>query len=1244
MQTTLLGLAIAIILALVTALVGPLLIDWGQYRGEFEARASRLTGLDFHVTGAIDARLLPTPTLVLQGIEFGRPDEAGKARARALRIEFALAALVRGEWRISDARLEGPEFAAGLDGNGRLAWPAPRPGFDLQGVSIDRLTIEGGRAALADAASGARLVLENLEFKGELRSLMGPIKGAGSFTVGGRHYPYRVSASHLAEDNGVKVRLTVDPIDQPLTVDADVSIRIEDGAPRFEGGVQLARPVGRAPAGASALITEPWRVSSRLRGDGRAAVLEQIELQYGPDERAIKLKGNANLTFGARPEIIGVLSSPQIDLDRVLALPDASRGRPLVAMRTLAEFFAGTLRPPIPTTLSIGVETVTLGGAMLARVGADLKSDADGLDIKGLEFRAPGASQIRLSGRVGAADMRFEGSTRIEANDPRALVTWLTERGDAPAAAAGPLRLAGDVTLGRDAIAIDRLKLELDRMTVAGRFAYAFPSQDRPARLDAALTAPEIDLDRVQALAKALLGGAALDWPREGALSLKIGRAVVAGVEAKQADVEMRVDAAGLAIERLAVADFGGAALAVKGRIDSKGQGPRGALSLDLDARALDGVTALIETFAPQVADRLRRAAPRLVPLTLRAALAVEPDAAGTAAKATFKTDGRAGAFRVAVQGDAGAESEAFKLEKLAALAAAKVNLTGRLDADDGRALSELIGLDSYVAVDKRPGQLTLTAKGSLESDIAIEGKLVAGALDASANGAVRLPARGNPDARLSAGLNLKVNNANVLSPRPASAGRPTELLPTSVSAGLDLSDGTLSLSLAGTVAGTSVNGRLAVGIEQQPVTVDGDLELGSVDLPAAIATALGMPAQKTGSGPVEPWPADPFDKAARPIKGQITFKSARVAVTPKLAATELRGVVRFGEPRLSLQVIEGSLAGGRVAGELIFLPPGEGEGLLARGRVRLAGVNAEELLPGDGSISGRLTLDASAEGTGMSAVALVGSLAGKGSFTLENGKLARLDPTAFETVIRAVDQGLPIDAARVKDKMDAALAGGKLAVALAEGAITIDAGQARLSDTVVRARGADLAVAGSVNLADGALDARLTLSGAVVAAAGTRPEIVVALKGPIDSPKRTTDVAALSSWLALRAVDDQSKKLDLLEGRVSPPTAPAVPIVPVTAPAAEPAQPKASEPEVPRPRPTLRTSPATSIAPKPKAAPAAEHVQPLPPPIDIRPAPAARAPRPPAATQGAAKDPPRQPVAGPPARPRSLSEILFGR
>lgn len=176
MQTTLLGVAIALILALVTALVAPLFIDWGSYRGEFETRARRLTGLDFRVTGAIDARLLPTPTVVLEGIEFGRPEEGSKVRARLLRIEFALGALVRGEWRIAEARLEGPEFTAGLDGSGRLAWPVPKLGFDLEGVSIARLQIQDGRASLADGAIDAGVVLDQLEFTGEVTRWRGRSK------------------------------------------------------------------------------------------------------------------------------------------------------------------------------------------------------------------------------------------------------------------------------------------------------------------------------------------------------------------------------------------------------------------------------------------------------------------------------------------------------------------------------------------------------------------------------------------------------------------------------------------------------------------------------------------------------------------------------------------------------------------------------------------------------------------------------------------------------------------------------------------------------------------------------------------------------------------------------------------------------------------------------------------------------------------------------------------------------------
>jgi len=293
---------------------------------------------------------------------------------------------------------------------------------------------------------------------------------------------------------------------------------------------------------------------------------------------------------------------------------------------------------------------------------------------------------------------------------------------------------------------------------------------------------------------------------------------------------------------------------------------------------------------------------------------------------------------------------------------------------------------------------------------------------------------------------------------------------------------------------------------------------------------------------------------------------------------------------------------------------------------VRLVDANAAELLPGDGSLSGRLRIDVAAEGSGMSPVALMGSLAGSGSFTLESARLPRLDPAAFDNVVRAVDQGLPIDAIRIRDRVDAALARGSLGITSAEGEITISEGQARLSNSTVRAQRADLGANGSVNLIDRALDERLTLfaAGGAAGAEDTRPEVGIMLRGPIDTPKRTIDVAALASWLALRAVEQQSKKLDVLEGRTPAP----------------PAQPAAATPSASDP--TAAKGPGAA-KPKAAASPAsAERLSPLPAPIDIHPAPTPRAPR---GQSGAAAPAPSQAQSPPPApaRPRTLFDMLFG-
>jgi hypothetical protein len=146
--------------------------------------------------------------------------------------------------------------------------------------------------------------------------------------------------------------------------------------------------------------------------------------------------------------------------------------------------------------------------------------------------------------------------------------------------------------------------------------------------------------------------------------------------------------------------------------------------------------------------------------------------------------------------------------------------------------------------------------------------------------------------------------------------------------------------------------------------------------------------------------------------------------------------------------------------------------------------------------------------------------------------------------VIRSVDQGLPIDGGRIRERMEQALnAGGTVSIPLAEGEIAVAGGQVRLTNTIVRAERAELVVSGSGSLTEDAVDVKLTLSATehADASGGTRPEISVALKGPMETPKRTLDVTVFANWLALRAVDQQAKRVDALESGRELPVPPSI-------------------------------------------------------------------------------------------------------
>ena len=342
-------------------------------------------------------------------------------------------------------------------------------------------------------------------------------------------------------------------------------------------------------------------------------------------------------------------------------------------------------------------------------------------------------------------------------------------------------------------------------------------------------------------------------------------------------------------------------------------------------------------------------------------------------------------------------------------------------------------------------------------------------------------------------------------------------------------------------LAGSTIRGRLVVAADASPLRIDGALETDFIDVAPLIAGAIGMPTSASQGGTPWTWSSEPFAGGVfGDYGGQIALKARRVDVLPRLTAREFRATLRFGKDEFAFDDMTGAVAGGRLAGRLSFRSAEDG--LKARVKISLTGVDAASLLPSGARppVTGSLGFSADVEGAGLSPVALIGSLQGSGKIALSDAQFAGLDPRAFDAVTRAVDQGLAIDAVRISDVVSKALDSGQLAVKRAEGTIAVSAGQVRLSNVTADSKDAALSLAGNLDLTDGSLDARLMLSGSGQAA-GARPDIFMALKGPVAAPARSIDVSALTGWLTLRAIENQSRQLREIENaqRQAKPQAP---------------------------------------------------------------------------------------------------------
>jgi len=262
---------------------------------------------------------------------------------------------------------------------------------------------------------------------------------------------------------------------------------------------------------------------------------------------------------------------------------------------------------------------------------------------------------------------------------------------------------------------------------------------------------------------------------------------------------------------------------------------------------------------------------------------------------------------------------------------------------------------------------------------------------------------------------------------------------------------------------------------------------------------------------------------------------------------------------------------------------------------------------------------------------------------TLAGASIAGLDPRAFEVAIRAADSGQATDDARLRQIVDPVLAAGALPVALAQIPFNIRDGRLRVDPTTLDGVGGRAVVSGGYDMSADQADVRVNLASNAVGSANSRPEIQLFAAGSPDTLNRTIDVGSLSSWLAVRAIDRETRRLDAIERGEPPPVELSVPpstaaLPSLIAPTGQPPpgrdprrlQPKAKvapprPPMVGAPPPGSQSSASQPSTPQPVAN---QQAAPLPPPIEVRPAPGQLPPAP--------KPKPRPPMvlAPPPANP----------
>lgn len=1197
MQNFLLTIAGVVILAIAAAFAAPYVVDWTPWRATFEAQAARVVGAPVLIRGPIEARLLPTPAVVLRDVSVGLDAGGTGLVVRQLDATMALGDLMRGRITVQSLRLVEPRGRLVIDATGKVALPtgAGSP-TDL---SVTAFTLEQGRFDIIDRAGGRMLVLTDIAAAGSLVSLAGPLKLDGEVTAGGARQRLRLGIVGFGTDGASKLRLSLQKVDSPFLIDIDGQMKLAGGRPGFEGKASFSNvppsqpraPELRGSDDGAAAPAARWSLSGTVNATPASVEAKNLALTLGSAERPVELAGSGKLV--STPATPSQAATSRIELDlsaRQIDLNAATGGAPpLAALNEVARTIAPLAELTSSGRLDLSADTVLVAGAAMRELKSGLDWSNGYWSVRGLDARLPGGARVQLSGKVAAAsgngagtgaDPLFAGRVTATADDLPSFMAWAAPQveGLSVSLPAGAARIEAGVSFDDRQFSLSAMTLSAGGLTLDGSASYAYPVDGGRGRVAATLASSGVDIDGFALPVRRLIGasGSATDI----SLGFSGQNVKLAGVPAARIELALTGGAQGIDITRLALTDFGGLDVAGAGKVTGAGDAD-GDFRARITGAKADGLAALARFAGYEgAAAYLASFAGDLAPVDVEARLV------SSKGRMTLDADGRAG-------GLSGKGVAAFG-------GVDPATGSGTFDIADGSAALTRLGV---------PGLRPKLGPALLEFAI---GSRAAGSL---AFAGAMLKADGTLARRDNGGfapdLAVTLEGADLARLLPdLAAGGPASLPATLAGRLTRQEDGYGVSGLTGTIAGTPLAGRLVYRPDAaQPLLAE--LTLPEWNLHTALALATG---RSTGPGL---WATGAFGPAplAR-ASAELTLDIARLAVPGGLTleGAKLHGILSPGV--LRLDGLRGRLAGGEIGGRAELSR--NGAKLQADASLTLTGAASGPLLAAAGvarpAAQGTLDLSLDLTGAGTSPAALAATLAGQGSLTVNGLEIAATAPAALQYVMLATERGLPPELRRIAQLYEEGLGRGPLKLPKVEATLGMVGGVARSSVARLVVGEQRFALSGSLDLTKLSFDTLLEMED-VAPPGAPSPAASVRWGGPLAAPERRVDVTALSSAINMRALERETKRLESEYGHTPLTNAGHSTDVPdgTAAPMLE-AQPQPMPPAAPAPVPQTapvprRNPPPVTLQPvqRAPAAPAYGAVPgspapPLPPPVQIPP------------------------------------------